>query len=103
MGLHENPFPVLPVNKEQKQSIWCYPVHWETMLRVVYCSQYCTYIHICSSDLFVSLRVSLKRHFIKLFHSDLVSCENESQCGQTDSLNVVEYGVVLDDVALNFS
>ncbi len=28
-------------------------------------------------------------HLIKLFHSDLVSLENASQCGQTDSLNVV--------------
>lgn len=73
------------------------------MLRVVYCSQYCTYIHVCSSELFASLRVSLKRQLIKLFYSDLVLLENASQCGQTYSLNVVEYGVALDDVALNFS
>ena len=33
---------------------------------------------------------------IKLFHSDVVSLENVTQCGQTDSLNVVEYGVDLD-------
>ena len=79
-----------------------YPVHWETVLYVLYCSQYYTYIHICSSELFVSFRVFLKRHHIKLFHSDLVSLETASQYGQTDSLNVVEYGVVLDEAAFEF-
>ena len=37
--------------KNKNQSVWCYQVHWETMWRVVHCSQYCTYIHVCSSDL----------------------------------------------------
>jgi len=45
----------------------------------------------------------LSNSTLKLFHSDLFSVENASQCGQTDSLKVVECGVVLDDVASNFS
>lgn len=75
----------------------------EKMLRVLHCSQDYKYINICMTELFVSLRIFLKRHFMKLFQSDLVSLENVSQCGQTDSLNVVEYCVVLDDVALNIT
>lgn len=67
------------------------------------CSQYCNYIFISLSEFFVSLRVSLKRCLIKLFHSDLDSLECGSQCGRTNTLNVGEFGFVLDDVALNFS
>lgn len=60
------------------------------------------YIHICSSELFVSLRLSVKGPVIRLFHSGLVSPEDMDQCGHTDLLSVVEYAVVLDAVALSF-
>ena len=90
-------------NEEQKSVKWCYSIQYTGKQ----CCMYCTAVSItltstCSSELFVSFRVFLKRHHIKLFHSDLVSLETASQYGQTDSLNVVEYGVVLDEAAFEF-
>lgn len=45
---------------DTNQSIWCFPVHWETMLRVVDCSKDYTYILICLSELWFDQSFSQK-------------------------------------------
>ena len=79
--------------KNRNQSKWCYSIQYTG-------KQCCLYTYILLPILYLDphlfLWVPLKMQLIKLFHSDVVSLENVTQCGQTDSLNVVEYGVVLD-------
>ncbi len=62
-----------------------------------------TYFHILMSQLFDPLWIPLKRHSIKLFHLNLMSFQDASQCWQRDLMDIIENGMVTDNVGLNFS
>ncbi len=62
-----------------------------------------TYLHILMLQLFDPLWIPLKGRSIKLFRLNLMSFQDACQCWQRDLMDIIENGMVTDNVGLNFS
>ncbi len=57
-----------------------------------------TYLYKVMSQILDSVRVSLKWHHVKLFHRHLVPLEDALYGRQAYSIDVVKYGVIIQDM-----
>ncbi len=57
-----------------------------------------TYLYKVMSQILDSVRVSLKWHLVKLFHRHLVPLEDALYGRQAYSIDVVKYGVIIQDM-----
>ncbi len=62
-----------------------------------------TYLYKVLSQILDSVRVSLKWHLVKLFHRHLVPLEDALYGRQAYSIDVVKYGVIIQDMLFYLS